>query len=75
MEHCHRRGSPDPQQPFTASCRAGRGRHAGIQLAQAAAAGNVIRYETGFTPGGFQVPSMIEGGVSFGQYRRSIGMK
>ena len=24
--------------------------------------------------GGFQVPSMIEGGVSFGQYSRIIGM-
>jgi hypothetical protein len=25
------------------------------------------------TAGGFQVPSMMEGGVSFGQYRRRIG--
>src|SRR5262252_1996107 len=25
-------------------------------------------------PGGFHVPSRMEGGVSFGQYRRSIGI-
>lgn len=31
-------------------------------------------YFASFTAGGFQVPSMIEGGVSFGQYRRIMGM-
>jgi hypothetical protein len=37
------------------------------KLTQVANARNVIGYEIGFTAGGFQVPSMIEGGVSFGQ--------
>src|SRR5580704_6120144 len=31
-------------------------------------------YFDSFMAGGFQLPSMIEGGVSFGQYRRSMGM-
>jgi hypothetical protein len=29
-------------------------------------------YDTFFTAGGFQVPSMIDGSFSFGQYSRSI---
>ena len=31
-------------------------------------------YCTCFVAGGFHVPSMIDGGVSFGQYSRSMGM-
>ena len=31
-------------------------------------------YCTCFVAGGFQVPSMIDGGVSFGQYSRIMGM-
>jgi chromate transporter len=42
----------------------------GIEVRQIVGAATVIRYDTRFTPGGFQVPSpagRIDGGVSFGQ--------
>ena len=32
-------------------------------------------HSTRFTPGSFRLPSKIKGGLSFGQYMRSIGMK